>query len=99
MKNEQIVAAIAVVAALVALLPVACGGCVGTGLTGGEVELIDASAADARFVDRNWSQFDEAERRAFIGENALRWSYFSNLVHGTPPAPPAAATTERSGER
>lgn len=75
----------AIVAALASL-----GGCVGTGLTGTEVELIDASAADARFVDRNWSQLDEAERRTFIGENALRWSYFSNLVHGTPPQAVAA---------
>jgi hypothetical protein len=76
------------VAALAAgwALTAACAGCAGLGMTGEQVELLDAAAADARFVDRSWAALTESERREFVGENAWRWEYFSAMAHGRRPA-------------
>jgi hypothetical protein len=71
-------------AALIVALA-ACGGCVGLGLSNEELELLDASTADARFMDRTWSDRSEAERREFAGQNAQRWQYFDDLAHGRSP--------------
>jgi len=76
---------LAALAAAVALA-VACGGCAGLGMTGEQVELLDAATADARFVDRSWAALTESERREFVGENALRWEHFSAMAHGRRPA-------------
>jgi len=62
-------------------------GCAGVGLSGREVELLEASTADARFMSRTWSYRSAAERRGFARENARRWTYFNDLVHGRRPAP------------
>ena len=65
-----------------------CAGCAGVGLSGGELDLLDAATADARFMDRTWSARSEAERAEFVHENALRWQYFGDLAHGRRPSPP-----------
>jgi len=74
-----------VLAALAAGLLGPCAGCAGLGFRAGELELLESSAADARFMDRTWTVRSEAERREFVGENALRWQYFNDLVHGRRP--------------
>jgi hypothetical protein len=65
-----------------------CAGCAGVGLSDGELDLLDASTADARFMDRTWPARSEAERLEFVHENALRWQYFGDLAHGRRPSPP-----------
>lgn len=84
-------------AAVVLVAVLVCGGCAGAGLTGAEVELIDGSAADARFVARHWGSLSADEQGEFVRENALRWGYFSDLVHGRRPGAPAPATGQQEG--
>ena len=72
-------------AALVALLA-ACSGCAGLAFSSGEQDLLDRSAAEARSMDRSWAARSPAEQADFARQNALRWQYFADLVHGRRPA-------------
>lgn len=81
--------------AVVAAAMVSCSGCAGLAFSGDEMELLEASAADARFMDRTWDQRSDAERREFARENALRWTCFNHLVHGRKPERPV---TEEAGD-
>ena len=81
-----------ILATVVAGLLGPCTGCAGLGFRAGEMELLESSAADARFMDRTWAERSETERREFVGENALRWRYFNDLVHGRQPVCTAEST-------
>jgi len=72
----------------------ACGGCAGLWMSSGEVELLEASTADARFMDRTWAERSETERREFVRENAVRWGYFNDLSHGRQPAGTGVTSNE-----
>lgn len=88
-------------AALLAALVLAAGlgGCIGLGMSGEEVELLEASTADARFVERMWTELSPGERRDFARQNALRWGYFNDLAHGRPAAvPPSSAGAEEDSD-
>lgn len=61
-------------------------GCAGIGFSAGEVELLESSAADARFMARTWAERADAERLEFARANAERWTLFNDLVHGRRPA-------------
>ena len=73
-------------AAAVLTLALACTGCARLGMSAGEVELLEAATAEARFVDRAWAGLSPEERREFVRANALRWGYFNDLAHGRQPA-------------
>ena len=74
-------------AAVVVCVVLTCGGCIGVGLSGDELSLLDAATADARLMDRTWSVRTESERADFARQNALWWQYFSDLARGRQPVP------------
>jgi hypothetical protein len=75
------------------LAALTCGGCARWAFSSAELELLEASAADARFMDRTWAERSDAERRQFVYENAEQWTYFSDLAHGRQPASISSAAT------
>lgn len=88
-RRQHVVSRLPGLAALavgVVLLLGPCWGCAGWGFSGGEVELLESAAADARFMARTWAERSEAERAEFVREDAHRWTIFNDLVHGRRPA-------------
>jgi len=78
-------------------LAAGAAGCAGLGMTSHELELLESSAADARFMDRSWADRSEAERREFAHANAANWGYFNDLAHGRQPASDASTVTTAEG--
>ncbi|MBN2583392.1 MAG: hypothetical protein JXL80_10005 [Planctomycetes bacterium] len=89
-------------AVLLAMVP-AVSGCAGLCLSDDEMQLLEASTADARFVGRVWAGLSADEQKEFVDQNALRWEYFNDLAHGRCPTASSGtvsgsgATTSTSG--
>jgi len=73
--------------AALALAALAAGsGCAQLAFSSDEQTLLDQAAAEARYMDAHWASRSAADRADFVRQNALRWQYFADLVHGRRPA-------------